>query len=723
MARSISFIIEGVVDTRITVTETADGGLLFEVEALGGAVVGDLRAMFFDLSGLSADGDLSITGGDVTAQAFGQGSVSSVGGDANVNGAVVQQFGRFDAGVAFGTPGAGRDDIRSTSFTLSHETERLTLDMLSGADFGLRYTSVGPERGNRSGGAKIGGSAPVIGGSDELEVVENGTATLNLLANDGLAAGATITGFTLNGVAYAAGDSAKLIDDGRQIGLLTVLADGTATLAATGPDADALSADETARFDLTYTAKAGSVSAVGFATATIKGENDAPSISPPTVTTGLVPFFEDFSGSRSGQFTISDPDAGTMLTLSIGNRSLPFGGAGGSLVQDGVYGVLTLNADGSWRYDYDSTRTASQALAAGTFGTDVFTITVTDEFGASDVSTIQMSVLGANDAPEIQLSSIVAGTVSPDGTPTATGQLEALDIDGDALTWSGSAAGKYGRFEIDATSGEWTYTLDPRAYEALFIPPGTSRTETFSVTVSDGRSADTEEVAVTIVRFLPSFFFVTATGPETFGDAEVISIGATQFGTPSISTLPLSNTIVGRDIEDIIYGDAKIISIDERYSLPFNFTMGSDVINGSGGDDIIYGDIGTVRRDPSLANASGTFITIVGGNDIIIGGPGNDLMFGDFGARPAISGIAYQNGADIFVFEPGSGLDIIGDFDLSDRLDVAAYGFTNFAEIQPFITTGALGTVIDLDRSAEQIDEVLLIGFVGPLTEANFLFA
>ncbi len=120
--------------------------------------------------------------------------VSNLGSGNNVNGSIINEYGKFDVGVAFGTAGIGKDDIREASFILSHTTTDLTYDFLSAQDFAVRLTSVGDEDGCRNNSLKLGGTSPEglpedpnspPAAVDDVAATDEGTpVTVALLAND-----------------------------------------------------------------------------------------------------------------------------------------------------------------------------------------------------------------------------------------------------------------------------------------------------------------------------------------------------------------------------------------------------------------------------------------------------------------------------------------------------------------------------------------------------------
>ncbi|WP_294259370.1 retention module-containing protein, partial [uncultured Comamonas sp.] len=143
-------------------------------------------------------------------------------------------------------------------------------------------------------------------------------------------------------------------------------------------------------------------------------------------------------------------------------------GAGGitehrvSLVgaDQGQYGKITLNSDGSYSYQLNSGLKAVQALAQGETLVETFTYTLVDKDGASSTATLTVTIVGTNDAPV--LSGNTDGAVVEDGATRATGKLDVSDVDTtDTHTWSVNNGGKgsYGSFSVDG-SGNWTYNLD-----------------------------------------------------------------------------------------------------------------------------------------------------------------------------------------------------------------------------------------------------------------------
>ena len=143
-------------DIAANITLTEVGGAIQVSVSVANGYSGDLRGLFFHIGNESLISSLSITGTDVTNRKFGP--ANSVD---DVDGAVISP-GKFDFGVEIGSEGIGKDDIRSTTFTISSSARTLTLaDFINanpnGFDVGVRITSVGSDR---QGSSKLGGEIP-----------------------------------------------------------------------------------------------------------------------------------------------------------------------------------------------------------------------------------------------------------------------------------------------------------------------------------------------------------------------------------------------------------------------------------------------------------------------------------------------------------------------------------------------------------------------------------
>ncbi len=115
----------------------------------------------------------------------------------------------------------------------------------------------------------------------------------------------------------------------------------------------------------------------------------------------------------------------------------------GVTVVSGTYGALTINPNGSFSYDVDSTNPAVVALAAGATLTDSFTYRVVDTTsptGLTDLAALNIIVRGANDPPvasDVFAEAVEAGGVANGllGTdPTGDALINDFDPDGNALS-------------------------------------------------------------------------------------------------------------------------------------------------------------------------------------------------------------------------------------------------------------------------------------------------
>jgi hypothetical protein len=145
-------------EVTLTIDDGSDpGNLVITLEVTSGGTIGDLRGFFAQVSDVSLLSGLSVIGPEVTDSQFSENGVINLGQGANLQGGGLPC--PCDLGVEIGTPGVGRDDYRTVTFTLTHSTEDLTVALFEGQAFGIRATSVG-EPGHRGDSAKLMGVVP-----------------------------------------------------------------------------------------------------------------------------------------------------------------------------------------------------------------------------------------------------------------------------------------------------------------------------------------------------------------------------------------------------------------------------------------------------------------------------------------------------------------------------------------------------------------------------------
>ena len=421
MARSITFMVEGLVDTKIKVSELDDGTLQFDLEVLGSGFIGDLRGLFFDLNGYDVDtNDLSVTGiggsQDLIGKTkFGENSIDRVQGDVNVKGHVIKQQGRFDGGIEFGTEGMAKDDVSSVSFVLAAGSGGLSLDSLDLADLALRYTSVG--MGNyREGSAKTAGMTSGVAYNDTFTVDENTQGTIDLLNNDtnGIQAdGSRKTVVSVRDadgtfLAPASGEGFEraVVIAGLELGTLTVSDDGYVTFVADGADVDKLGHDAEPTYGFTYETQS---STGNLATAdvvlTIDGQNDQPLAFDVSASVDEDDAFDPRDTSLVGDgvtvaFSATDIDIGDILSYQI--TSAPVDAFGNQ------YGEVTNNNNGTFTFNpLDN----FQFLDAGESRDVTFQYVAIDDSGVGSTpafpeesntsapKTITITVNGSDDSP------------------------------------------------------------------------------------------------------------------------------------------------------------------------------------------------------------------------------------------------------------------------------------------------------------------------------------
>ncbi|MEW5962140.1 MAG: VCBS domain-containing protein [Pseudomonadota bacterium] len=165
---------------------------------------------------------------------------------------------------------------------------------------------------------------------------------------------------------------------------------------------------------------------------------------------------------------VDDPDTRTVTTTGV---------------FAGTYGSLTLNADGSWSYALDDTLAATQGLIQGQVVTDVFNYTVADTLGATDTSTLTITITGKNDNPVVHDSLAVTNEDTE-----IKGKLTATDVD----------ATDTHVFALDTGPAHGSVTINPDGTYSYSPASGYTGSDSFTFTVDDGTTTTSGQVDVTV---------------------------------------------------------------------------------------------------------------------------------------------------------------------------------------------------------------------------------
>ncbi|MDN7144211.1 VCBS domain-containing protein [Pseudomonas sp. JQ170] len=257
----------------------------------------------------------------------------------------------------------------------------------------------------------------------------------------------------------------------------------------------------------------------------IRGRNDAPVANDDAATAveaGGLDNSEAGINPSGNVITDNDTDAeGDVLhVIGISTGAGTVGTVGSTL--RGLYGDLTLHADGSWQYVLDNNLDVVQALrTSGQTLTDVFSYTLVDFWGAFDTAQLTITVDGRNDTPHardngsiaVEAGGVANGTPGRDGVGNVLGNDTDVDSvangeskqvqsfsneDGQSVSAGQVLVGRYGRMTLNA-DGSYTYLVDNSnpTVQALRTA-GETLSETFTYRMRDTTGA-TSDARLTVV--------------------------------------------------------------------------------------------------------------------------------------------------------------------------------------------------------------------------------
>ena len=441
-------------------------------------------------------------------------------------------------------------------------------------------------------GLASGGSALTVTITDDAPTARDDQAAT--------VAGHSVTGSLAdNDTVGADGPGTWALAGGPAHGKVVVNTDGSYTYT---PDNGYAGRDS---FTYTLTDKDGDVStATAWVSVNTSGNPVAAPDTGSVVEAGVNPGNVPFAGTptASGNVLANDSDPNTGFTMNLVSVNGVAVAANGTTTINGVYGTLTIAADGTYTYALDNSRPVTNALAQGQTATESFTYTLHDNAGLAASSNLTVTVTGTNDAPVAvaDFASVVASGVNPGnavfaGTPTASGNVLANDTDVDtgdtktmtsvngttvAATGTTTINGTYGTLTI-AADGTYTYALDNARTATQSLAQGQQATETFNYVMHDAHNAtasSTLTVTVTGTNNAPEANPDTASVVEQGGSPRD---GAYFAGTPVASGNVLANDT------DVDTGDTKTMTSVNGTTVA---ATGTTTINGTYGTLTIAAD-------------------------------------------------------------------------------------------------------------------------------------
>ncbi|MDK9716592.1 MAG: VCBS domain-containing protein [Trichlorobacter sp.] len=271
-------------------------------------------------------------------------------------------------------------------------------------------------------------------------------------------------------------------------------------------------------------------------TVNVTGTNDAPVITSAVSSASGAVTEDAATTTATGTLAATDADAGAHLTWSVAQTA-------------GTYGHLAIDpATGQWTYTLDNSRAATQGLTSGHPGSETFTVTVTDEHGATATQTVTIGVTGTNDGAVITETGTQSGVTEDTSVLTSTiqgqthhsltcmGQLAVTDADQGEATFAaahGQSSAGLGSFAI-LPNGSWTYAADNDNPTIQALPAGRQITDSFEVHSADGT---THTVTVTI------------TGSNDAPTVTSTAGSATGAVTEDAATTTATGTLVATDVD------------------------------------------------------------------------------------------------------------------------------------------------------------------------------
>ncbi|MFC4777355.1 Ig-like domain-containing protein [Paenibacillus sp. GCM10023252] len=292
-------------------------------------------------------------------------------------------------------------------------------------------------------------------------------------------------------------------------------------------------------------------------------------------------------------------------------------------------GTAVVQSDGTFTYTPNF----------GFIGTDSFTVLVSDQNGATAVSTVTITVY--NQAP---ISENV--TISTPENIAVNGQITAVDPDGDPLTFTLNSAAVNGVAVVTPTGG---YTYTPGA--------GFVGTDTFTVLITDSNGASViSTVSVNVYDLPPVAQDLTLLTPENFPVNGTVTASDPN-GDPlvfSLSSTPGNGTLVFNSDGTFTYTPATGFVGNDSFTFQVTDPFG---LNDSGTVIITVYDLPPIAQDYTITTPENFAVS----GQVVATDPNGDPLVYAINSPPA-NGIAIVNTDGTFTYTPNNGFVGVDSF-------------------------------------------------------------
>ena len=387
-------------------------------------------------------------------------------------------------------------------------------------------------------------------------------------------------------------------------------------------------------------------------TVTITGANDAPVIAVVDVAGSIT---EGTTLSDAGSITFTDLDLTDTSTATEATKSVTTTLTLTAAQQTAIEDAFTISADagntndGTINWNYTITEAELDFLAAGETVTVVYTITVDDANGGTDIQDVTVTITGSTDAPVIAVvddtGSITEGTTLNDSGSITFTDLDLTDTPTAAeitksvtTTLTLTAAQQTAiedAFSISPDAGNanngtinWDYTITEA--ELDFLAAGETVTVVYTITVDDGNGGtDTQDVTVTITgaNDAPVIAAVDVVGSITEG-ATLSDAGSITFTDLDLTDTPTATEVTKSVTTTLTLTAAQQTAIEDAFSISPDALNANDgtvnwdyTIAEAGLDFLAAGETVTVVYTITVDDANGgtdtrdVTVTITGAND------------------------------------------------------------------------------------------------------------